>query len=350
MNLFKLSSLRLGLVLLGAALTWSVNAAETPEQFYKGKQIDLYASAISGGNGVFARPLAHYMRQYLPGQPNIVMKEMLGAGGLVLANYIGQIAPKDGLVLATVNRGILVDPLLKTPSAAYDASKFSLIGSLGPELAICFVNADSPANTIQKAQERDVILGSVGPTTITATYPHLLNATINTRFKIIAGYQTTQEIMVAMERREVEGMCVSYGTLKTNRPDWIPNKKVTVLIQFAFKPHPELKDVPTLDGVKDPTARNMLEFYTLPDEVARPYFGPPGIPADRLNALRRAFDAAVKDPELMAEETKLKLELDPMSGEEAERKLKALYAIPESTIQQVITALEKQREINAIKR
>jgi tripartite-type tricarboxylate transporter receptor subunit TctC len=341
-----LRALTVAILVVLSDLLSTAHAAEASEAFYKGKQIDLYTSAAAGGNSNFARPLAQYLRQHLPGQPNIVLKEMLGAGGLTLANFMDKVASKDGLVLASVNRGILVDPLLKTQGALFDASKFSMLGNLAPELAVCAVSSQSASDTIKKAQEKEVVLGSVGPTTITTTYPHLLNATIHTKFKVITGYQTTQEIMLAVERGEVEGACLSYGTLKANRPDWIPGKKVKIIVQFAFKAHPELKDVPTLSTlVNDAKARSMVEFYTLPDEVARPYFAPPGIPADRLNVLRKAFDETMQDAEFIKEQQQLKLDLDPMSGEEAQRKLQTLYSIPPATIQEVIDALAKEREM-----
>ena len=345
--------MKLGAVALvaGLALGPTGGSAETPEEFYKGKQIDLFVSVAAGGNGIYARPLARYIRRHLPGNPNVVIKEMAGAGGLTLANYMAQTAPKDGLAIATVNRGILIDPLLKTPAANYDASKFLSIGSLGTEISICATMAQARADTIQKAREADVVLGSIGPTTITTTYPHLLNATIQTKFKVITGYPTTQEIMLAMERREVDGVCLSYGTLNTNKPDWIPGKKVNVLAQFSFAPHPELKNVPTLrDLVKDATAQKMVEFYTMPDEMARPYFAPAGVPADRLMALRKAFGETLKDPDFIAEAQQLKMEIDYMSGEDMELKLNNLYAIPQATIQQVIDALAKERELNALKK
>ncbi len=329
----------------GAALGQSV------EEFYNGKQIDLFVSVANGGNGVYARPMAKYMRRYIPGNPNIVIREMPGAGGLTVANYVAQTANKEGLAFTTVNRGILIDPLLKTPGANFDASKLRSIGSLGSEVAVCALNALSPVETVQKARESVAVLGSIGPTTITTTYPHLLNTVAGTKFKVVTGYPTTGEIMLAMERREVDGICVSYGTLNTARPDWIPGKKVNVLVQFSFNPHPNLKGVPTLrDLVRDGDSEKMAEFYTMPDELARPYFAPQEVPADRLAALRKAFEATLKDPEFQAEASQLKLEVDYMSGEDMERRLKTLYAIPDSTVQKVIDALARERETNASKK
>lgn len=330
-----------------------IASAQTPEQFYKGKQIDLFVSVANGGNGIYARPMAKYMRRYIPGEPNIVIREMPGAGGLTVANYVAQTANKEGLAFTTVNRGILIDPLLKTPGANFDASKLRSVGSLGSEVAVCALNAQSPVDSIQKARESAVVLGSIGPTTITTTYPHLLNAVAGTKFKVVTGYPTTGEIMLAMERREVDGICVSYGTLNTAKPDWIPGKKVNVLVQFSFTPHPHanLKGVPTLrDIISDADSVKMAEFYTMPDELARPYFAPQEVPADRLAALRKAFDASLKDPEFLAEANQMKMEVDYMSGEDMERKLKAIYAIPESTVQKVVDALARERETNASKK
>ncbi len=348
-----LRTTKLGLAGVVFCLATGAALAQSVEEFYKGKQIDLLVSVANGGNGVYARPMAKYMRRYIPGNPNIVIREMPGAGGLTVANYAAQTANKEGLAFTTVNRGILIDPLLKTPGANFDASKLRSIGSLGSEVAVCALNAQSAVDTIQKARESAAVLGSIGPTTITTTYPHLLNAVAGTKFKVVTGYPTTGEIMLAMERREVDGICVSYGTLNTARPDWIPGKKVNVLVQFSFNPHPDpnLKGVATLrDLVRDADSEKMAEFYTMPDELARPYFAPQEVPADRLVALRKAFELSLKDPEFLAEAGQLKLEVDYMSGEDMERRLKALYAIPASTVQKVVDALARERETNASKK
>jgi tripartite-type tricarboxylate transporter receptor subunit TctC len=338
------SRAQLGLV-LGLALLLPAAAARAQAPFFKGKQIEiLVGNAAGGGYDLYTRVLARHIGRHIPGNPAVVVKNVPGAGGLKLASDLFTTAPRDGTTFGIFDRGVVIEPLLDNPGARFDATKYSAIGSIGKQLATCAAWHLAPVKTIQQALAAELIIGGTGPSA-TTTYPALLNAVIKTRFKIVSGYEGSGDIMLAIERGEVQGVCLSWPTLKSIKGEWVRDKKLVPLVQISFKSDAELAGVPLiLDIAKTDAAREMLQFFFAPNEFGRPYLGPPGIPAERLALLRRGFDAAMSDPEFRADAEKSQMDVDPMTGEEMEALIKRIYAAPPEVVKGVIDAMAAFRK------
>ena len=222
----------------------------------------------------------------------------------------------------------------------------SALGSIGKQTPACSLWHGARAKTISDTLTQETVIGGTGPSA-TTIYPAILNSVLKTRFKIVAGYRGSGEIMLAMERGEAEGVCLSWDTLKTLRPEWLADGKLNPIVQMGLQRIAELKDLPTaIELAKADSDRRMLTLYFGPNEMGRPYVGPPGVPADRLSALRRAFDAAMKDPVYLAEAKSQKMDVDPMTGEEMEQLIKTFYASPPELLQRLNSVLEPNRGRN----
>ncbi len=335
MNRLVFAAIAASLVTLPAA-----GMAQSAADFYKGRTVEIRVGhGAGGGYDVYTRIMARHMAALVPGKPSMVVKNTTGAGGLTLAGFLYQGAPRDGSLFGLFDRGGVIEPLLGNKSANFDARKFNPIGSIGKQVASCAAWHKAKVTTIDGALKDQLIVGGTGPSA-TTTYPAILNDVLGTRFKIISGYKGSQEILAAMEKGEVEGVCLSWPTLKAAKPDWVRDKWLVPLIQISFVRHPELKDTPILsDVVKDEDARKMLTFFFAPNEMGRPYFAPPDVPAERVTALRRAFDATMKDKGFLADADKAKMELDPITGEEMARIVDDLYSTPKALTERVARAL-----------
>jgi tripartite-type tricarboxylate transporter receptor subunit TctC len=315
-------------------------SAQSPADFYKGHILEVRVGhGAGGGYDTYTRVMVRHMHNHVPGKPSIVVKNMTGAGGLKLAGYLANGAPRDGSIFGLFDRGGAIEPLLGNKGAKFDARDLTAIGSTGKQVPSCVAWHKAKVQTIQAAMKQQLIVGGTGPSA-TTTYPAMLNFLLGTKFKIIAGYKSSPQIFGAMERGEVEGVCLSWPTLKAARPDWVRDKKLVPLIQISFTGHPELKGVPRLQDVtKDEDAKKMLNFFFAPNEFGRPYWGPPKIPADRTQALRRAFDATMKDKGFLADAARAKMEVDPLTGEEMTKLVAELYDTPKALTAKVAKAL-----------
>ena len=332
------------LCLLAALLVVpSAASADPVADFYRGKQITLLiASGAAGGYDTYARVLANHFSRHLPGEPAIVPKNVPAAGGLAAANTLYSVSPHDGLTIGALTNGVGMDPLFGNPGARFDAQKLNWIGSIGKLQNICATWIDSPVKTIAAAKERDVVVAAAGATSNTSVVPHVLNALIGTRFKIVAGYDPGAGLNFALEGHEVEGICgLSWSTLKASRPDWIREQKLNVILQMAFDKLPELAAVPSaLDLVTDPTSRQVLELILIRQEMGRPFVAPPGLPADRVAALRAAFAATMTDPDFLADAARFQMEIDPLSGEQVAALLAKAYAAPRDIVARAAELVE----------
>jgi len=329
-----------GLLLACLSLAVSHAAAQTVDSFFRGKQLDiLVGNAAGGGYDLYSRVLARHIGRHVPGNPAVVVKNVPGAGGLKLANDLFTTVAKDGTSFGIFDRGIVIEPLLDNPGARFDATKFSSVGSIGKQVATCAAWYQAPGKTIQQALTTELVIGGTGPSA-TTTYPTLLNAVIKTKFKIVSGYEGSGDIMLALERGEVQGVCLSWPTLKSIKGDWVRDKKLVPLVQISFVSDPELAGVPLVQDIAESdAARDMLRFFFAPNEFGRPYFAPPGVPADRLTALRRGFDATMNDPEFRADAEKSQMDVDPMTGEAMHALLQRIYAAPPAVIEGVADAM-----------
>jgi tripartite-type tricarboxylate transporter receptor subunit TctC len=335
-------SLAAGAGVLLALLTFPARA-DPVEDFYRGRDITLIiASGVAGGYDTYARVFARHFTEHVPGRPAIIPKNIPAGGGLTAANTLYSVSAKDGLTIAALTNGVAMDPLFGNPGARFDAQKLGWIGSIGKLQNVCATWHESPIRTIAAAREREVVVAAAGATSNTAIVPRVLNTLLGTRFKIVAGYDPGAGLNLALESREVEGICgLSWSTLKASRPDWIRERKLNVILQMAFDKLPELADVPSaLDLVGDPAARRVLELILIRQEMGRPLVAPPGVPTERLAALREAFAATMKDADFLAEAQRLQLEIDPLGGEAIAKLLAGAYAAPRDIVDRAAALVE----------
>lgn len=322
-------------VILSLHLAASLSANAQSGGVFKGKQLRMIIpSGAGGGYDTFARVLSHHLRNHLPGVPNLVDQNMPGASGMLATNWAASVAPKDGTVIVGTYNTLLIEPLFGNKAVRYDPRDFEWIGSMGKQQQICVTWHTSPIKTIEQAKEREIVVAATGATGNSATMPKQLNNLLGTKFRVVPGYSTS-EARLALERGEAEGICgLSYSTLKASQPEWIDNKRINVLVQTGAKPQPGLENVPLLrDLIKDPTDRRVLDTLSFPEEIGRPFMMPPGTPKDIVQIVRRAFDATMKDPAFLADAAKARLDLDPITGEEAEELIKNAYSTPKELLQ-----------------
>ncbi|MDB5650263.1 MAG: tripartite tricarboxylate transporter family receptor [Hyphomicrobiales bacterium] len=312
-----------------AVTTFAVPArADAVADFYKGKSIQLIVGyGPGGGYDVYARLLARFMSKYVPGNPAIVVQNMPGAGSLLAANYIYNIAPKDGTVIGTFARNMpLMGVLGGNAAVKYDARKFTWLGSASSyqeDSYLMWVRKDAKVQTVADAQVPggpQLVLGGTGEGATGNDVPVVLRDALGMNIKQITGYPDSNAIFLAIERKEVEGRTTDLSAVRTNRPDWLkPNSYMHALLQFGRATrHPDFPDVPTArELAKDEKSRALIELAELPYVLSRPYVAPPGVPADRAQALEKAFLDAYRDPELMVEAEKLGIGVSPIGGKEA---------------------------------
>jgi tripartite-type tricarboxylate transporter receptor subunit TctC len=339
---------RAAIVPIAACMTFSLiasyaaPASAQSDGIFKGKQMRMIIpSGAGGGYDTFARMLSHHLRKHLPGNPNIVDQNMPGASGMLATNWAATVAPKDGSVIVATYNTLLIEPLFGNKAVRYDPRDFEWIGSMGKQQQICVTWHTSPIKTIEQAREREIVVAATGATGNSATMPKQLNQLIGTRFRVVAGYSTT-ESRLSLERGESEGICgLSFSTLKAAQPEWIDNKRINVLIQSGLKPQAGLEAVPLVRNlVKDQNELKALDVLGFPEELGRPFLMPPGTPKDIVQIVRRAFDATMKDPAFLADAEKARLDLDPVNGEETEAIIKAAYSTPKELIERA-AALNK---------
>jgi tripartite-type tricarboxylate transporter receptor subunit TctC len=308
--------------------------AQSVEEFYKGKSINLVIGfSVGGGYDLYARHLARHMGKHIPGKPTIVPQNMAGAGSLRAANFIFTAAPKDGTSFGTFARTTGINPLLET-GATFDGTKFGWLGSVTNDTSVCVTWHTSGVKTWNDFMEKPVTLGGQGPSSEPDIFANLYKNVFGARVKLVAGYPGTNEITLAMERGEVEGLCgLSWSTIKTRHAQWLRDKKINLIVQAAFKKEPEMAAVPLIvDQTKDSEKLQILKLFLAAQEMARPFAVPPGVPEDRKAALIAAFDATMKDPEFLAEATKLNLDVNPVGGKDIDKLLGELYATPKEVL------------------
>jgi tripartite-type tricarboxylate transporter receptor subunit TctC len=322
------TSTRVALAAMLAVLPVSAASAQTPAEFYKGKAIDLYINvSVGGGYDLYARMLARHLGRHMPGNPTILPKNMEGGGGMRLANWLANVGPKDGTAFGSVARAMAFEPLLGNKGAQYDGTKFNYIGSANDEVSVCLAWHTSGVATFEDAQKTQLIVGTGGTADDTYQYPALLNNMFGAKFKMVPGYPGGNDINLAVERGEVQGRCsIPWSTVKATRRNWLDEKKVNILMQYSLSKHPDLPNVPlVMDLAKTDEQRAILKLIFGRQVMGRPYAAPPGVPADRVAALRKAFMDTMADKEFLAEAEKAKFEITPVSGEKIESLVQEVY-------------------------
>jgi tripartite-type tricarboxylate transporter receptor subunit TctC len=328
--------------LAAAALLIATGAAhaqsapnQSAEAFYKGKNVRLIIpSGAGGGYDAYTRLLGRHIGDSIPGKPNVIVENMPGASGIRGTNYMFHIAPKDGTVIGSTYNTLIVEPLLGNTQATWDSRKFEWIGSITTQYNSCMVWGTSPVKSIEDAKKEEVKVSTTGLSGNSAKTPIMLNMLLGTKFKVISGYTTT-DMRLAVERGEVDGICgFSYDTYEAANPEWLQNKKIRFILQTGAKPNKALADVPLLaDMIKDPKEKAALQVLGVTEEAGRPHMLPPGTPKYLVTAMRRAFDATMKDPKFIADATKMHIEPDPMTGEQVEAAIVEAYKQPKDAIQ-----------------
>ena len=309
--------------------------AQSPAEFYKGKTVELFVGySAGGGYDVYARMIARHMGKHIPGNPTVVVKNLDGAGSLRLANQLYNASPKDGTVFGTIGRGAPFDPLFGVVEAQFDAAKYNWIGSANNEVSVCVSWHTSGVKTIEELRTKELVVGGTGPSADTDQFPRIVNGVVGTKFKLVSGYPGGNDISLAMERGEVQGRCGwSWSSVITTQKAWLDEKKINVLVQLSGAKHPMLKDVPLiLDLAKTPEEKQILALVFARQALGRPYLAPPGVPADRVAALRKAFMDTMQDKEFLAEADKAKLEVSPISGEEVQKIIEEAYKTDKATV------------------
>ena len=326
---------RSGLLLLSLAspALWPESAAADPvADFYKGKDLRMIiSSSVGGGYDIYARLIAKHLTRYLPGNPAIVPQNMPGAGGIAGANYIYSVAPKDGTVIAAIQNTVPFEPLFENKAAQFDAVKLNWLGTPTSEVGLYLIWHGSKIKSLRDAQAQPMIAGAAGAASTPAFYGRLFNQILHLKARLVTGYPGQNEILLAMENGEVEAMPSPFwSSLKTARPAWYPEKKIWFLFQYGARPHPELKDVPfALDLLDNEADRILLTAASAPLGLGRPFTAPPGVPADRLAALRQAMMATLRSPDFIADCDKQRLECaDARTGPELEALIRQAYDAP----------------------
>jgi tripartite-type tricarboxylate transporter receptor subunit TctC len=295
--------------------------AQAPADFYKGKNVDMVIGfSVGGGYDVYARTVARFMGEHIPGKPRIVPKNMTGAGSRVAANFVYNVAPKDGTVLATADQSMPLEQAVGDVGITFDTRKFTWIGTPIFENNTLVTWHTSPVKTVADAQRLEVAVGATGFNT-SAQYPQVMNSLLGTKFKIIMGYPGGNEINLAMENGEVAGRgSNNWTSWKSTKPDWIRDKKINIIVQIGLTKAADLPDVPLLmDLAKNEDDRLALKLVSAPPMVGRPVFSTPNVPDDRTKALRDAFDATMKDPAFLEEAKKTGLDINPIGGAELQK-------------------------------
>jgi tripartite-type tricarboxylate transporter receptor subunit TctC len=327
--------------LAAVALASAATGARADTVSFKGRTITLYVGGETGGYDIYARLLMNHYPRHIAGAPIMTLRQMPGAGTLRAANYMYEVAPKDGTAIGTVGGGTATAALFKTPGVRFDPQRYVWVGSMNSEVGLVLAWSTVPVKTIEDVFHREFLVGGGGPTSGNVVFPNVMNKLLGTQFRIISGYKTTGDIALAIERGEIEGTAsYHYSSIITRNPDWLTGHKVTVLLQDSLRPHRMFPDVPVVvDLAKTDEQRAILDLVFARQEMGRPFLLPPETPPAIGDALRRAFDAAMADPALRAEAERSKLDLNnPMTGEEIDALIARLYAVPGEIVAKAVEA------------
>ena len=329
------------LLALFIALATPAVAQEDVAAFFRGKTIRLLVGiGVGSGYDINARLLARHLAAHIPGQPTIIVQNQPGAGSLSMTNALYHTGPFDGTVIGASFNGMPTTPLLQPSGARFDPVKLNWLGSTNRETQAMYVWHASPIEKLGDLTTKEMIVGAQAPGSTQYDYPKLAEKLFGWKVKVITGYEATPKIHLAMERGEVHGTWANWSTLKAISEQWIKEKKIRILAQWALRKHPELPDVPLiLDQAKTEEQKQSLDLALARLEFGRPFFMPPNVPAERVSAIRRAFDATMKDKEFLEEANKLKIEIDPLSGEQVAALIVQIYKTPAATVERVRDAM-----------
>ena len=323
----------------------SIAAVDDVGGFYKGRDVSLIIGySVGGGYDAYARLLARYIGKHVPGEPSIIPQQMTGAGSLRAANYIYSVAPKDGSVFGTFSRSMGIAPLLG--QAQFDSRKFTWLGSVTDDDTTCVTWKTSPIKTWDDFLHKPSKLGGLGADADPDIWALLYKNVFGARIQLVTGYPGTNDVTLAMERGEVDGLCgLSWSTIKTRHEDWLANHSANIIVQAALKKEPEIASVPLAsDLVSNPEQLQIMKLLLASQAMARPFAAPPGIPQDRKAALLAAFDATMTDADFLAEARKLNFEVHPVDAATIDTLLAGVYATPKDVIAKATKAISSANQ------
>ena len=334
----------LSLIATAAALSTAATSAraQSVADFYHGKNVNMIIGfSVGGGYDLYARVLAQHMGKHIPGNPTIVPQTMTGAGSLRAAAHIYNVAPKDGLTFGTFSRMTAIDPLIEE-KMLFDSSKFTWLGSITNDVTTCVTSKSSVVKTYKDFLNVPSVFGAQAPGSEIDIFASLYRNVLGAKVRLADGYPGTNEIMLAVERGEVDGLCgLAWTTIKAQRPNWITDNKINVLVQNAARKEPDLANVPAiLDQTNDPEKLQILKLFVATHDFARPYAAPPDIPADRRAALIQAFDDTMKDPEFLAEAQARNIDVLPVNAKALTDMIAELYKTPKDVLAKAAEAIK----------
>jgi tripartite-type tricarboxylate transporter receptor subunit TctC len=331
-------------VVLAATSAPAALAQDAVAQFYRGKQISLYiGTSPGGGYDTYARLLARRFGSHIPGNPAVVPQNMPGAGSNKLASFMYSVAPRDGTAAGAIFSGAILQPLIGDTPVQHDPSKFVYLGNANNEVFVCLARADAPVKTFKDTLTQQFIIGATNEGGSTRDFAAMLNNVLGTKLRIVSGYAGSNEIMLAIERNEVQGLCgVGWSSIAAQHPQWLQSGFAKIIAQLATKGHPAMDQmgIPlAIDFAKTAEDRQVMELIYSQLIFGRPYVLPPGTPPDRVAALRRAFMAALQDKDALAEAKRMNLDLDALSGEEVQAEVAKAFAMPARIVERAKQAL-----------
>jgi tripartite-type tricarboxylate transporter receptor subunit TctC len=333
------------LCLVGLAVATTPTPAEPVADFYRGQTVSLLVGANTGGGyDAYARPVSRHLGRFIPGEPNIVVRYMGSAGGLPAANSLYTVGSKDGLTIGALQRHAPYEALRGNKSIVYDPFKFSWLGSLNSEVSVTMVWANAPHRRAEDLLTTPLIMGSLGQETDSEIEANAMIRLMGAPMQIIRGYSGTAENLLALEKGEIQGLHgVSWSYVKTRKVDWLREGKIRILLQTGLEPHPDLKSTPTVyDLVKSDDIRRIWDLILAPKVMSRPYALPPGVPAERVAALREAFSRLTRDPAFLAEMERSGTEVGFRSGQDMERLMARIYAFPPALVERMVEAISSR--------
>jgi tripartite-type tricarboxylate transporter receptor subunit TctC len=318
--------------------------AQAPAEFYKGKTVEMLIGYATGGsNDTYSRMVAQHLGKHIPGNPTVVVRNMPGAGSFLAVNQIYNNSPKDGTTIGLGSPTIALDEKLGTNGVRFKTADLNWIGRVGPLVNIVFTWKTSPVKTIEDAMKRESTLGGTGAGSTVSIYPLVLNNVLGTKFKLVMGYKGSNEAMLALERGEVEGHSTAYEAVRAAKPSWFKDGSINVLSQFGLKRLPELPDVPTaIETADTQEKKQILTAIMSASEIGTAFFTTPKAPADRVEALRRAFDATMKDATFSGDLNRMSMSMGPMTGEEVQKLVVDVASITPELLEKVRKAYPEE--------
>ena len=303
--------------------------AESVADFYRGRTINVLIGVnVGGGYDFEARLLARFMRAHIPGNPLLVPQNVIGAGGIKMANYLYSIAAQDGTAIGMFPSTLVAAQAVRTDGVQYDANKFAWLGSITTSPVTLAVWRDSTVRSLDDARRQEVVVAASNKGAITYTFPHMLNELLGTKFKIVSGYQGNSTMTVAMERGEVQGVTNSWDSWKSFSPAWVREGKIRVLVQTEPKAK-ELSDIPSVQELaRSASDRQVMALIVSGDALGKPLALSPNVPAERVQALRDAFDATIRDPAFIEAATAARVEINPIEGASLQATVEKVLATP----------------------